>query len=59
MFDVELVRKAIAENPKQFWPRIVRSLVEETDANRKMALVELLQSQRLSSFARLVIKRVK
>jgi len=59
MFDVELVRKAIAENPKQFWPRIVRSLVEETDANGKMALVELLQSQRLSSFARLVIKRVK
>jgi hypothetical protein len=57
MFDVELVRKAIAENPKIAWPRIVRSLVEETDTNGKMALVELLQSQRLSSFARLVIKR--
>ncbi len=59
MFDVELVRKAIAENPKKSWPRIVRSLVEETNTNGKMALVELLQSQRLSSFARLVIKRIK
>ena len=59
MFDVELVRRAIIENPNNSWPRIVRSLVEETDANGKMALVELLQSQRLSSFARLVIKRVK
>jgi hypothetical protein len=59
MFDVELVRRAIAENPKKSWPRIVRSLVDETDANGKMALVELLQSQRLSSFARLVIKRIK
>ena len=57
MFDVELVRRAIAENPNNSWPRIVRSLVDETDAIGKMALVELLQSQRLSSFARLVIKR--
>lgn len=59
MFDVELVRRAIAENPRKSWPRIVRSLVDGTDANGKMALIELLQSQRLSSFARLVIKRVK
>jgi len=59
VFDVELVSRAIAENPKKSWPRIVRSLVGETDANGKMALVELLQSQRLSSFARLVIKRIK
>ena len=59
VFDVELVSRAIAENPKKSWPRIVRSLVGETDASGKMALVELLQSQRLSSFARLVIKRIK
>ena len=59
IFDVALVRKAIAESPKKSWPRIMRSLVEETDTHGKMGLVELLQSQRLSSFARLVIKRVK
>jgi hypothetical protein len=59
MFDVELVRRAIIENPNNSWPRIVRSLVEETDANGKMALVELLQSQLMSSFSRLVIKRIK
>ena len=59
MFDVELVGRSIAKNPEKSWPRIVRSLVDGTDTNGKMALVELLQSQRLSSFARLVIKRIK
>ena len=59
VFDVELVRKAIAQYPEKSWPRIVRSLVDDTDASGKMALIELLQSQRLSSFARLVIKRIK
>lgn len=59
VFDVELVRRAIAQCPEKSWPRSVRSLVDETDAGGKMALVELLQSQRLCSFARLVIRRIK
>ncbi len=59
IFDVELVRRVMAQYPEKPWPRIVRSLVDKTDANGKMALVELLQEQRLSSFARLVIKRIK
>jgi hypothetical protein len=59
MFDVEMVGRVIADNPRKSWPRIVRSLVDGTDTNGKIALIELLQSQRLSSFARLVIKRIK
>lgn len=59
MFDVDLVRRIMSENPNRTWPRIVKSLVESADENGRLALMELLQSQRLSSFARLVIKRKK
>ena len=57
MFDVEMVRRAIAAEPGAQWPRVVRSLVERTDADGRLALVELLQSRRLASFARVVAKR--
>lgn len=57
MFDVEIVRNVIAANPDLPWPRVVRSLVERTDATGRTALVELLQSRRLASFARLVARR--
>ena len=57
MFDVEMVRRAIAVEPNAKWPRIVRALVERTDAAGRTALVELLQSQCLTSFARLVVRK--
>ena len=57
MFDVETVRQAIAADPKTPWPRVVRSLVERTDAAGREALVEFLQTRRLTSFARLVARR--
>jgi hypothetical protein len=57
MFDVEMVRRAIDAEPNAIWPRIVRALVERTDAAGRTALVELLQSRRLTSFARLVARR--
>jgi len=58
MFDVEIVRKAIEASPHQPWPRAIRSLVERTDDSGRLALVELLQSRRLASFARIVARRV-
>jgi hypothetical protein len=57
MFDVEMVRRAIEAEPDVPWPRMVRALVERTDAVGRMALVELLQSRRLTSFARLVVRK--
>lgn len=57
MFDVEIVHRAIVSNPELPWPRVVRLLVERSDATGHTALVELLQSRRLASFARLVARR--
>jgi hypothetical protein len=57
MFDVEMVRRAMKAEPDAIWPRVVRALVERTNDIGRMALVELLQSQRLTSFARLVARR--
>jgi hypothetical protein len=57
MFDVEMVRNVMKAAPDQPWPRVVRSLVERTDAVGRTALVEFLQSRRLASFARLIVRR--
>ena len=57
MFDVEMVRRAIEAEPDAPWPRMVRALVERTDVAGRTALVELLQSCRLTSFARLVVRK--
>ena len=57
MFDVETVRQAIAANPRAPWPRVLRALVERSDAAGRESLVEFLQTRRLTSFARLVARR--
>jgi hypothetical protein len=57
MFDVEMVRRAIKAEPDADWPRVVRALVERTDAVGRTALVELLQSRRLTSCARIVARK--
>jgi len=57
MFDVEMVRRAIEAEPDAPWPRVVRALVERTDAAGRTALDELLQSRRLTAFARLVVRK--
>lgn len=57
MFDVEMVYRAMEAEPEGPWPRVVRSLVQKTELAGRTALVELLQSQRLTSFARLVVRR--
>ena len=58
MFDVDIVRHAIAESPDSAWPRVLRVLVEGADAEESRRLTEYLQSRRLTSFARLVARRV-
>ncbi|RJR40159.1 MAG: hypothetical protein C4576_20450 [Desulfobacteraceae bacterium] len=57
MFDVETVYRAILAHPDAPWPRVIRALVERTDAAGRTQLVELLQSRRLTSFARLVARK--
>lgn len=57
MFDVEIVRQAIAADSSGPWPRAVRALVEDSDATGRDAFVEFLQARRLTSFARLVARR--
>ena len=57
MFDVEMVYRAMQAEPEQQWPRVLRGLIQHADNAGRTSLVELLQSQQLTSFARLVIKK--
>jgi len=57
MFDVELVKKTMILKSSKSWPRITRSLVTGLGLSGQIALIEMLQSQCLTSFARLVIKK--
>lgn len=57
MFDVEMVRRAIEADPNRDWPRVVRTLVERSGPSGRKELVEFLQANRLTSFARLVIRK--
>ena len=57
MFDVEIVYRSILENPEWEWPRVVRGLVQHADDAGRTMLIELLQLQHLTSFARMVIKK--
>lgn len=58
MFDVETVRRAVDADPSADWPRFVRTLVTETDEQRRIEFQEYLQRARLASFARLLVRRV-
>ena len=57
MFDVETIYRAILAEPDAQWPRAVRALVEREEPAGRSALVEFLQSRRLTSFARLVARK--
>ncbi len=58
MFDVEIVSRQIAAAPNEKWSRAVRALVEGSTSHGLQAFTEYLQSQRLTSFARLVARRI-
>jgi hypothetical protein len=57
VFDVEEVQHAIQDDPGGDWPRFVRYLIEQRDDDARNAFQEFLQRFRLSSFARIVMKK--
>ncbi len=57
MFDVETVRRAVEADPAADWPRFVRTLVTETNEQQRLEYQEYLQRARLTSFARLLVRR--
>ena len=48
MFDVETIRHVMNAHPDKPWPRAVRTLIDGSDAADHGALVEFLQSRRLT-----------
>ena len=58
MFDVETVRHAIEADPEGDWPRFMRYLVESGNEGALEALQEYLQRFRLSSFARVALRKI-
>lgn len=58
MFDVAMVKQTIAASPGEAWPRSLHALVDTIDQQGVGMFTEYLQSQRLSSFARIVLRRI-
>lgn len=57
MFDVDLVKETMSQFPKETWPRSLHALIDTINRNGITMFTEYLQSQRLSSFARIVLRR--
>ena len=57
LFDVENVRRAVTADPSAPWPRFIRSLVFQGDAAARAEFQEYLQRHRLTSFARVLVRR--
>jgi len=56
-FDVEIVQRAIRADPEGSWPRFIRYLVQNRNEGALLAFQEYLQRYRLSSFARIVLRK--
>lgn len=59
MFDVEVVRQVMLQSPNEKWPRSLHALLDGIDTQGMGLFTEYLQSQRLSSFARIVLQKEK
>jgi hypothetical protein len=57
MFDVALVKEAMSQFPGETWPRSLHALIDTINRDGITMFTEYLQSQRLSSFARIVLRR--
>ena len=57
VFDVEIVKRALQDNPKLPCPRFIRYLVMNRDEGALRELQEYLQYARLSSYARLALRK--
>jgi len=57
ILDLEIVAKAIAENPQLAVPRFVRTLIENENDETKRNFQEFLQSSQLSSYGRILLRK--
>jgi len=57
VLDVEAVQRVIHKQPEAPWPRFIRYVVEKRDEDAMNGLQEYLQKYRLSSFARMVLRK--
>ncbi len=57
MFDVEVVKQTMRSSTDKVWPRSLHALLDNIDHQGMGMFTEYLQSQRLSSFARIVLRR--
>jgi len=56
-FDVDIVQRAIENDPDGDWDRFVRYLVNNRDEHAMKEFQDYLQANRLSSFGRLVLRK--
>lgn len=57
MFDIDSVQRTLQQHPGKEWPRVLHALTDQMDTTGKEAFTTYLQSQKKTSFARLVLKR--
>lgn len=57
MFDAESVKREMGKNDNVTWPRSLKVLLDNINKQGIGLFTEYLQSQRLSSFARIVLRR--
>jgi hypothetical protein len=57
MFDVELIKNELSKKSEVKFPRAIHALLAGINKQGEGLFTEFLQSQRLSSFARIVLKR--
>ncbi len=58
VFDVEIVQRAILAHPEEPWPRFLRYLTTRCEPEVLEGFQEFLQKYRLSSFARLALRKL-
>lgn len=58
IFDVEIVQRAVRANPDAQWPRFLRYLMTRCEPEVLEGFQEFLQKYRLSSFARLALRKI-
>ena len=57
LLDVEIVANAYKETPSMNLPRFVKSLLDKRDTGTYQSFQEFLQMNRLSSYARIVLRK--
>jgi hypothetical protein len=58
MFDIQSIKREMNKSKDVKWPRSLHALLDHMDKQGVEQFTEYLQSQRLSSFARIVIRRI-